>query len=66
MFLLLLPLLLISAASLAAACSGDQDCPAKLYCYKMVCSSPDQIAQLAFSAGNTHIISYDTVLFNVM
>ena len=54
MFLLLLLPLLISAASPAAAdCSGDQDCEAGLYCYKMVCHSPDKIAQLAFNAGKT-------------
>ena len=52
MFLLLLPLLLISAATLAAAaCSGDQDCEAEHYCYKMLCYSPHQIAQQAFNAG---------------
>ena len=49
--LLLLPLFLIPAVSLASACSGDQDCEAGLYCYKKVCYSPDQIAKLAFNAG---------------
>lgn len=61
MFLLLLPLLLISATSLATACSGDQDCPAELYCYKMICSTPDQIAELAFSAGKIDLILHGVV-----